>query len=156
MKILLSRSQGCPELVFTKPKTICYCFKPIRIQNLRFYPIRAQGLFLINRSGDPCIPGMKDQMQNIVEQSSSVPISQSIRVLKPYLGLNLIDPRSSVDLSSIDVPQLKQLRGCLVFLVHGPRSSLQYFQIFSSINVNKSTFQVWLDFKIFWIGFHLR
>ena len=35
---------------------ICYCFKPIRIQNLRFYPIRAQGPFLINRSGHPCIP----------------------------------------------------------------------------------------------------
>ena len=36
-----SIGQGCPELVFTKPKPICFCFKPIRIQNLRFYPIRA-------------------------------------------------------------------------------------------------------------------
>ena len=33
--------------------------------------------------------------KNMVKQSSTVPISQSIKVLKPNLGLDLIDPRSS-------------------------------------------------------------
>ena len=45
--------QASPEPVFAKPKPICYCFRPIRIQNLRFNPIRAFVLFLINGSGDP-------------------------------------------------------------------------------------------------------
>ena len=45
--------QASPETSFTKPKPICYCFRPIRIQNLRFNPIRAFVLFLINGSGDP-------------------------------------------------------------------------------------------------------
>ena len=46
-------TQASPETSFTKPKPICYCFRPIRIQNLRFNPIRAFVLFLINGSGDP-------------------------------------------------------------------------------------------------------
>ena len=40
-QMILDSGQGCPEPVLAKPKPICYCFKPIRIQNLRFYPIRA-------------------------------------------------------------------------------------------------------------------
>ena len=44
-----------PEAEFAKPKSICYCLGSIKIQNSRFYPIRALVLFLINRTGDPYI-----------------------------------------------------------------------------------------------------
>ena len=46
-------SQLSPETSFTKPKPTKPVFRPIRIQNLRFNPIRAFVLFLINGSGDP-------------------------------------------------------------------------------------------------------
>ena len=45
---------------------------------------------------------------------------------------------------------------CFVFAVHGPRGCPPYFQISSSININKNTFKVGLYFKFFWIGCHLR
>ena len=49
-KVILQLS---PETSFTKPKPTKPVFRPIRIQNLRFNPIRAFVLFLINGSGDP-------------------------------------------------------------------------------------------------------
>ena len=49
----LSQYQLSPETSFTKPKPTKPVFRPIRIQNLRFNPIRAFVLFLINGSGDP-------------------------------------------------------------------------------------------------------
>ena len=49
----LRSDQLSPETSFTKPKPTKPVFRPIRIQNLRFNPIRAFVLFLINGSGDP-------------------------------------------------------------------------------------------------------
>ena len=56
--------QASPELVLAKPKPICYCFRPIRIKNLRFNPIRAFVLFLINGSGDPYILALVPKTQS--------------------------------------------------------------------------------------------